>query len=58
MTPCAVLGARMDACGREIFANRNTIMRKTHESAGIRGGGEVTASANIADSIDEILIVK
>ena len=29
-------------------------MRKTHECAGIRGGGEVTASANIADSIDEV----
>ena len=54
MTPCAALRARRDACRREIFANRNTTMRKTGESAGIRGGREVTASANIADSIDEV----
>ena len=31
-------------------------MRKTHESAGIKGGGEATASANIADSIDEVKV--
>ena len=31
-------------------------MRKTLESAGIRGGGEVTEFANIADSIDEVKV--
>ena len=30
----------------ERFVLPETIMRKTHESAGIKGGGEVTASAN------------
>ena len=40
----------------ERFLLTETIMRKTHESAGIKGGGEVTASANIADSIDEVKV--
>ena len=40
----------------ERFLLTETIMRKTLESAGIRGGGEVTEFANIADSIDEVKV--
>lgn len=40
----------------ERFLLTETIILKTHESAGIKSGGEVTASANIADSIDEVKV--